>query len=184
MTLIGITGTMGAGKGTLVHYLVEHFGFVHYSARAFLVDEVERRDMRVDRDAMIAVANDLRQHFGADYVIRQLHARAQADGRNAIIESVLTVGEAQYLKQHGAILMAVDADRRTRYKRICARQSETDQVSYETFIEQEERKMHSDDPGKHDVAGVIAMADIALMNNGTREEFERSVEKAYASLVE
>ena len=34
MIIIGITGTLGAGKGTIVDYLVKQKGFVHYSVRA------------------------------------------------------------------------------------------------------------------------------------------------------
>lgn len=172
---------MGAGKGTLVTYLVEMCGFTHYSARAFLIEEIERRGLPVNRDSMIEVSNDLRTTYGADHVIRQLHKRAQASGQDAIIESVLTTGEAQYLKEQGALLIAIDADRHVRYERITARQSETDRVSFEKFVEQEERKMHSDDPGKHNVAGVMAIADVHLMNNGTVEELEAEV---HATLVE
>lgn len=178
MILLGITGTMGAGKGTLVKSLVEKLGFVHYSGRAFLIEEIERRGLPVNRDSMIEVSNDLRKAHGADYVVRSLHARAKADGRDAVIESLLTTGEVAYLKARDGLLIAIDADRRVRYERITARQSETDKVTFEKFVEQEERKMHSDDPGKHNVAGVMAMADIHLMNNGTVEELEQSVERA------
>ena len=40
MLIIGITGTLGAGKGTVVEYLVEKKGFDHYSVRAFLLKEI------------------------------------------------------------------------------------------------------------------------------------------------
>jgi dephospho-CoA kinase len=180
MLLIGITGTMGAGKGTIVSILVERYAFVHYSARAFLIKEIERRVLPVNRDSMIEVSNDLRTKHGADYMIRTLHAQAKEDGCNAIIESVLTTGEAQYLKEQGALLIAIDADRRVRYERITSRQSETDRVSFEKFMEQEERKMHSDDPSKHNVAGVMALADIHLMNNGTIESLESELRRLLA----
>ena len=39
MITIGITGTLGAGKGTIVEYLQKEKGFSHYSVRAFLTDE-------------------------------------------------------------------------------------------------------------------------------------------------
>ena len=35
MIVIGITGTLGAGKGTIVNYLIEEEGFDHYSVRGF-----------------------------------------------------------------------------------------------------------------------------------------------------
>ena len=36
MIIIGITGTLGAGKGTIVEYLVGKKGFKHYSVRELL----------------------------------------------------------------------------------------------------------------------------------------------------
>ncbi len=174
--VIGITGTMGAGKGTVVDYLVRTRGFVHYSARAFITNEIAERGLPIDRDSMIAVANELRGIHSPQYVIEELYCKAAAAGTDAIIESVLTVGEAQFLKARGAILLAVDADRRTRYERVRARMSETDAISYEKFVEQEARKMHSEDSHKHNVAAVMAMADVHIMNDGTREELERAVD--------
>ena len=41
--IIGITGTDGSGKGTVVDYLVEQKGFKHYSARAIFEEEIARQ---------------------------------------------------------------------------------------------------------------------------------------------
>ena len=45
MNIIGITGTIGAGKGTIVDYLVKEKGYVHYSVRAFIAEEIQRRGL-------------------------------------------------------------------------------------------------------------------------------------------
>ena len=42
MIIIGITGTLGAGKGTIVDYLVQEKGFKHYSVRNYLIKEIEK----------------------------------------------------------------------------------------------------------------------------------------------
>ena len=52
MLIIGITGTLGAGKGTVVEYLVEKQGFDHYSVRSFLLKEINRRGMPENRDSI------------------------------------------------------------------------------------------------------------------------------------
>ncbi|MDR0438308.1 MAG: AAA family ATPase, partial [Bacteroidales bacterium] len=51
--IIGITGTIGAGKGTIVDYLVSQKGFLHFSVRDFLSEEIERRGLPVNRDTMV-----------------------------------------------------------------------------------------------------------------------------------
>ena len=58
MNIIGITGTIGAGKGTIVDYLVKEKGYVHYSVREFLAEEVIKRGLEVNRDTLTEVGND------------------------------------------------------------------------------------------------------------------------------
>ena len=41
MKIIGITGTIGAGKGTIVDYLVKQKNFKHYSVRNFLIEAAD-----------------------------------------------------------------------------------------------------------------------------------------------
>lgn len=85
MITIGITGTLGAGKGTIVDYLKERHNFVHYSARAFLIEEIERRGLPVDRDSMTLVGNDLRAQHSPSYIVEQLYERAQQRDRKSVV---------------------------------------------------------------------------------------------------
>lgn len=181
--IIGITGTLGAGKGTVVKYLVEKHGFTHYSVRMFLNEEIARRNLPTNRDTMTAVANELRAKNGAGYITEQLIARAKKHGGNAVIESVRSVGEAQYLRSHGVHLWAIDADTKLRYERIVLRASETDAVSYEKFVADENREYFNADPNKQNISGVVSMADVVLNNDGTEKELFAHVEEILSSLA-
>lgn len=172
--IIGITGTNGAGKGTVVDYLVEN-GFKHYSGRGFITEEIQKRGLPVNRDNTRLVANDLRQQHGPAYIAESLYARAQATGGDAIIESIRAVGEAEFLKQHGAYILAVDADRKVRYERVVGRGTELDKVTFEQFCEQEDREMGATDAWDMNIAGVMRMADYIITNDGTFEELRAQV---------
>ncbi|VAW33046.1 hypothetical protein MNBD_CPR01-558 [hydrothermal vent metagenome] len=173
--IIGITGTNGAGKGTVVDYLLQK-GFTHYSARAFLIEEINKRGMPVDRSSMREVANDLRKTHTPSYVIEQLFIQAQADKADAVIESVRTIGEAEFLKENGAILLAIDADRSIRYKRTIARGSETDRVDFDTWVMQEEREWNNTDVHDMNVPAVMKMANTTIINNGTLDELSTQMD--------
>jgi dephospho-CoA kinase len=98
MIIIGITGTLGADKGTVVEYLKTKYGFQHFSASAYIGEEVVRRGMEVDRDTLTQVANDLRASNHPAYIIEKLFKKAAMSGKNSIIESIRTVGEIELLR--------------------------------------------------------------------------------------
>lgn len=180
--IIGITGTIGAGKGTVVEYLVREKGFKHYSARELIVEEIVRRGLPVNRDTMTSTANDLRRIHGPNYVEEELWRRASAAGGNAVIESIRAVAGAESLKAHGGILLAVDADPRIRYGRISSRGSETDNVDFDTFIVHEKRELSSDDPTKQNILGVVALADYKIENNTSLAELEKQIDDVLSKI--
>lgn len=180
MRIIGITGTIGAGKGTVVDYLVTRYGFKHYSAREVFVEEIKRRNMPVNRDSMLIVANDLRTMHHPGWAIEQLYRRAVTNGGDAVIESVRALGEIEFLRSipERFSLFAVDADPKLRYERVLVRRSVTDQVTFDEFIEKELREMNSQDPTQPNLAGCIALADHVMSNNGNIDDLHRKVDIA------
>lgn len=178
MLIIGITGTLGAGKGTIVDYLVQEKGFVHFSVRGFITEEINRQGLPVNRDSMVTVANKLRADHSPSYIIDQLYEQALLTGKNCIIESIRTPGEVDSLREKGNFLLfAVDADPLLRYDRIVMRNSETDRISYKTFISNEEREMQSNDPAKQNIGKCIERADTIFYNNSTVEKLYKDVEE-------
>ena len=161
--VVGITGRIGAGKGAVVEHLVKARGFVHFSARSFLLETIRRRGLPENRDSMVEVANALRkvsecmlyscfppkpfltkyQAKGPSAVIEALLERARSGAPHQtryIVESVRTVGETEALRQAGALLLGVDAPAKLRYERIKERKSETDDISFATFLDHEARE--------------------------------------------
>lgn len=176
MKIIGITGTLGAGKGTVVEYL-EQKGFAHYSGRAFFSQELNKRGTPINRDTMTELANELRTEFGPGYIAGELYKIAERNQRDAVIESIRTPGEVARLKEEGDFyLLAVDAKPEIRYERIVKRASDLDHVTYEKFLADEAREMHNSDPAKQNIAAVMEQADYVITNNGSLEELHAQIE--------
>lgn len=183
MIVIGITGTLGAGKGTVVEYLIE-CEFKHYSSRDFIVEEVIRRGLPVNRDMTTQIGNELRALHGPDHLVKSMFQRSQDNGhKDIIIESIRTRGEVEALKAlPNSFLIAVDAVPETRYERISKRKSALDDVTFEKFKSDEEREMVSDDPGKQNLKYTISQADFHLDNSGTLENLHKQIEKVLETI--
>jgi len=175
--IIGITGTLGAGKGTIVEYLVKAKNFNHYSARGFINEEITRRGLEINRDNMVSVANDLRKKYGPSYIAENLYQRAQKDGGSCVLESIRAVGEIEALKEKGKFYMfAIDADIKERYNRIHKRGDvQSDKVSFEEFIANEKREMESTDPNKQNLSKCIEMSDYKFDNSGTVAKLHQQI---------
>jgi dephospho-CoA kinase len=176
--IIGLTGSFGAGKGAVVEYLVEKKGFVHFSARTFIVEVVEKRGLPVNRDSMILIGNELRKEFGSAYIIESLYKRALKKGGDIVIESLRAIGEVESLQAHGGCVLGVDADPKIRYERAFARGSETDKVTFEKWCEQEEEENNQSDPTKQNIFGALQLSDVVVQNDGSFEELYTQVDKA------
>lgn len=185
MIYIGITGTNGAGKGVVVDYLRDTYGFKHYSVRAYLIGEIEKRGLPVNRDTMNSVSTDIRMHTHPAFIIEELVRIAESDKSNhAIFESIRLPLEVDCLRKHDpCYLLAVDADQRTRYERITERKSSTDDLTFERFVFEEEREMSSTDPNKHSIHDVMMLADYTLYNNTTLEELYKQVDTLIKPLL-
>lgn len=179
--IIGITGTLGAGKTTAANYLKSK-GFTHYSVRAFIAQEVEKRGLPINRDTLVGIGNELRAEHGPAHIVAELCKRAHCEEGNSVIESVRAVGEADELREHGGHILAINANSRLRYDRARLESGATVPQSYEEFIRQEEREMHSDDPTKQNIAAVMLRADYQVLNNGTIPELERQIDAFLANL--
>jgi dephospho-CoA kinase len=176
--LIGIVGTLGAGKGTVVDYLKQK-GFAHYSASGYLKELMIARNIPIDRDAYSRVSGEIR-YLDPAGIVRVLYERMVTDGvQDAIIESIHDAGEAAFIKAMGGILLGVDADMLVRYDRIIIRGSEKDHVTFEEFTAQITREEAGG--GHHNIRSVLGTADYLIENNGTLEELHAKVDDFLAT---
>jgi dephospho-CoA kinase len=178
MIIIGLTGTIGAGKGTMVDYLKKQ-GYIHYSARSFLLREVAKRNLEPNRDNILLVANGLRKEHFPGYIIAELLKEAQSNGAHAVIESIRSLGEIDTLKKltDRFYLVAVDADPKVRYERIKKRNLSTDHVTFEKFLEDERKETVTTEPWAANLKACIDQADFVFKNDGTFAELETQVEE-------
>jgi 8-oxo-dGTP diphosphatase len=173
--IIGITGTLASGKGTISEIL-EKKGFKHLSVRNFLIQELQKRNLEINRDNMVHLANELRTNNSPSFIVEQLYNQAKQTSKDTIIESIRNPGEIEALRKKPSFyLIAIDAEPKIRYQRLTEKSSETDYVSFEEFLDHENREMQSSNPNNQDISKCIEQADFVIENNTTVEELEEKV---------
>jgi len=178
--IIWITWTLGAGKWTISDYLIEKKWFKHYSVSGYITQEIKKRWIEINRDSMYQVWRDLKKQNWADFIVKELYKKAKQEWNNAIIESIRSPWEVDWLKELDDFkLISVDADIKIRYDRIKLRWSEKDNVDFQTFVANNERERDSDstDPTKINLSKCIALADSKINNNWNFEELYNQIDE-------
>jgi dephospho-CoA kinase len=99
------------------------------------------------------------------------------------LESVRAVGEVDSLRAKGDFyLFAIDADPSFRYDRIRLRNNETDHVSYDKFISDEQKEFANEDPTQGNIQRCMQLADFSFDNNGTLEGLHQQIDEAMKTI--
>ncbi len=175
--LIGLTGTNGAGKGEAAAFFREH-GYAYFSLSDVLREELRARGLEASRDNLIRTGNELRETFGADVLARRVMERvAHAGGGPAVIDSIRNAGEVAYFRAAGGfVLLAFDAPIEMRFNRVAARGRNESAGSLEEFRRKEDEERAGGETAQQ-LEACMRAADHLIVNDGTREELRRKLEK-------
>ena len=133
--------------------------------------------------SFISIYKELRKEHEPSYIIRRLYEEAHSKGKNCIIESVRVVGEVEFLRsKEDFFLLSVDAPLKVRYERIVRRNSESDHVSFDKFVSDNEREMNSVDPTKGNIRECMRRADFHFVNDGKLIELHKQIDEVLKKL--
>ncbi len=171
--LIGIVGPIACGKGVVVDYLKEKYGYTSFSLSSILHDELKKRGITsFTRTTLQDIGDDLRKKEGdgvlARRAIKTLHVtRYTKNDKRIIIEGIRNPGEVAYLRTiPGFYLIAINARQDIRYQRVLKRGKPWDPKDRETFLHVDGRDGgDGDKTNGQQVRKCMKMADVQLQNN-------------------
>ncbi len=180
--ILGITGTIGAGKGTVVEYLKSK-GFAHYSSSGILKEILTERGLPANRLNMSTLADELMQEYDGG-VLHVSHLRAQKERKdNYILEAIHRVSEAAYVRSIGGFILGVDANIKARYERSIRRaEGEKDNVTFEEFLENSNREDEGKGATGANIRAVLSDADAVITNDGTLENLYMQIDAALTKI--
>ncbi len=165
--IIGIAGHPSGGKDTVARYLVKKYGFVHISTSDILRSYMSEHKLGdLSRENMNKVVTQLRKKFGTDFLVRDVLETNQ--DAKLVLSGLRSSGEAKAITQAGGIIVAVDASLRVRYKRALKRGRIGENISFEQFVEEQEKEDSPTNPNAPSVASVTSVAQEHIDNSSTR----------------
>ena len=180
--IVGLTGTNGAGKGTVAEIL-KNRGFVYHSCSDILRLELKNKGIEENIDNLIKIGNELREKFGAgvlgEKLLEVIHTNRE---ELSIADSIRNPAEIEALKKDDEfILIAVDAPIKMRYERVQKRKRAGDEVSFEKFKEQEMQQLKGSEK-QQQLIKCMEMSDFTIINEGNLDELQDKVEETLAKV--
>ena len=176
--ILGVTGTLGAGKGSVVEYLVKEKGFAHLYITDYMRSVATERGLPLVRMTFHNIGNEHRTQ-GPHALVEATIAWGKEKGITDmfVIEALHTPDEVRYVQERGGIVIGVDADLRTRYDRIVGRKHDKDDTTFEEFKAHEEMEMKPTSESSNDLYGALEAADYRIENDGSVEELHAKVDQ-------
>jgi dCMP deaminase len=179
--LIGLTGRNASGKGEVAKYL-QTKSFYYFSLSDVIRDEVRKRGLPLTREMLIQTGNELREHFGPGILAHRILARVE-DDKHYVIDSIRNPSEVEALRAAKHFkLLRVEAHLHTRFERLKNRAREGDPLSFERFVELEEREWEGSQNSQN-LRVVEALADYAVSNDGTLEQLHAEVDRLIPQMI-
>lgn len=179
--IIGLTGENCAGKSTVAEYLMKK-SFYFLSLSDILREELKAEGRQITRENLIEKGNELREKYGSGILATRLGERIQ-DDKNYVIDSIRNPAEVEELRKHRRFfLFHVTASPEIRFRRIKARNRETDPQTIQAFERIERIEMENEDNTKQNLKGTFALADKTVENEGGLRELQDNVDAALAGV--
>jgi len=175
--IIVVAGMPGSGKSRLVKEFEEK-GVPSVSLGDIVRAETQRRGLKLTRENVAKVSMRLRQEFGQDAVAKLAipKIREHLGSKGAVVvEGVRSLDEIGTFKSafpwEEIVIVAIHAPPRSRFMRLKGRRRHDDPESWEEFEERDWKEL------RFGLGNVIAMADYMIVNDGSKEEYERAVKR-------
>jgi len=183
--IIGIAGTIAAGKETLTGFFREK-GFIYLESSQVIKDELRREGREVTRESMQDKGDELRAKYGVSAIMIMLLDKTRTEPtKNYIFDSLRNDGEAEFMRKEvkNFILIGVDAPKELRFKRTLKRAKPSDPKTWEEFLVVDGRDQNdTSNPLGQQTRKLIENSDFVIFNDKELAKSKNQVEQIWEKL--
>jgi len=142
--VIGLCGSIGAGKGAVSEYLIEKYGFIQLTVGDVVREHLAKIGMEPTRDNSVKISEEMRQKYGITYWIQKLVDKIKSENIDkVIVDGVRLPSDTELLEQsfgENYALFKVDASPEIRFERLKTRARPGFPKTLEEFFVHENRE--------------------------------------------
>ena len=175
--IIGLTGSMGAGKGEVVKIL-EKLGFHYVTLSQMVREEARKRGIPEERERLQDVGNSMRAEGGLGILAKRAMEKIKTEGgARWMIDGIRNPAEIDELRKEARVrMLGITADRELVIERILKRGRPSDPKTREEILKRIDRDWGVGEKADgQQVGACIAKVDRLIENNGTPEELHDKV---------
>jgi len=174
MQAIAFTGLPGSGKSEAVS-IAEQQGWTVTRMGDEVRAEARRRGRELTDRQLGRIADELRRQEGMDIWARR---SLPSNPDDVVIDGIRNIEEVEFFRGQldSFVLVAVHASPETRYQRLRERGRSDDAASLDELKQRDERELG------WGIGGVVAMADVVVVNEGSLEELREKIAGLLADL--
>lgn len=182
--ILGLTGSMGAGKGEVVKIL-ERWGFKYITLSKMVRAEAQRLGIPEEREKLMAVGDQMRAQEGFGVLAKRALETIQKEGGDKwVVDGIRNPAEIDELrKSPDAHIVGLQANQDILVDRIIKRARPSDAKTPEDIIHRIKKEWGDGEPeGGQQVGKCMQKVDRIIVNEGTLEELEKKFEAVYNEL--
>jgi len=182
MHIIGITGLIGSGKDAVANHIIKKYNYKHIDFGDIVRDYATKAGRTHSREDLQATRKDFDQTRGKDFFSKDV-VRIIKESRweKVVVTGFRNPEDVEPMRielGRDLIMISVDADEQTRFKRLKKRGSPRDPKTIEDFHLQEKTEAEI-----FDVRTVVSTADYHINNVGTFDELKAMVDNFMRGLA-
>jgi dephospho-CoA kinase len=178
--VIALVGPLASGKDVTKKYLESKYGAQSIKFSKILRDVLERINVPNSRENLQNLSTELRKLFGEDLLAKVIVKDAiDCKSEMVILDGVRRLSDIEHAKKlDGFILISIDANQESRYKRLISRnENEGDaEKTFEEFLADHDREADKEVPI------VMQEAKFKIDNEGSFEDLYKKIDEIIASL--
>lgn len=184
---IGLVGSLAAGKGVVADYFIKNYGFVSFSLSFIVHDELKKRGItQFTRSTLQDIGDEMRQAEGEGVLAKRAVKLLSEEGSSrVIVEGIRNPGEVAYLRSlPNFVLIAVDATRAVRFKRVVDRGKPWDPKDWDSFLAVDSRDHEDEENEKgQQVRKCMELADYYIHNNKDLEHLYKEIQESVSGIT-